>query len=74
MWSWGETNRARSPQVLRELLSRSNRRQRTRSTTVVGNGLNVDAVGAVVDDNGILSSGYSEESSDAGEDAELHGG
>ena len=70
----GLTYRTGSAEVLGELLSGSNCRQGTGSAAIIGDRLDIDGVGAVVDDNGVLGTGTAQEGGDGGENAELHGG
>ncbi|KAI6760399.1 hypothetical protein HG530_009259 [Fusarium avenaceum] len=67
--------RSGSADVLRESLSGLDSGQGAGSTSAVGEGLDVDGAGAVVDDNGLVGGGSSaEDGSESSEGAELHDG
>lgn len=67
--------RSSSADVLRESLSGLDSGQGAGGTSAVGEGLDVDGAGTVVDDNGLVGGGSSaEDGSESSEGAELHDG
>lgn len=73
--SWEWTNRASSALGFSKSLSGLDCGQGTGGAAIVGEGLDIDGLVAIVDDNGLVDgSGSTKDGTKGGKNSELHGG